>query len=65
VAIGLDAIWIDVHDQAADFAAGSFADRHEGKGRGTPPGRPAPWRLQGLRRTERCANGKRSPARSL
>ena len=34
MAIGLDAIRIDVHDQAADFAAGSFADRHGGRGVG-------------------------------
>jgi hypothetical protein len=37
VAIGLDAIGIDVHDQAADFAAGSFADRHGGRGVGRHP----------------------------
>jgi predicted nucleic acid-binding protein len=34
MAIGLDVIWIDVHDQVADFAAGSFPYRHGGKGVG-------------------------------
>jgi hypothetical protein len=37
VAIGLDAIRIDVHDQAADFAAGSFADRHRERCEGHRP----------------------------
>ena len=32
VAMGLDAIWIDVEHQGADFAAGSGADRHGRKG---------------------------------
>ena len=37
MAIGLDAIRIDVHDQAADFAAGSFADRHRERCEGHRP----------------------------
>jgi hypothetical protein len=36
MAKGLDAIWVDVHHQGADFAAGGLADRHGRKRRGTP-----------------------------
>jgi hypothetical protein len=37
MAIGLDAIWIDMYHQSTDLAAGSGGDRHGMNGVGRPP----------------------------
>jgi hypothetical protein len=65
VAIGLDAIGIDVHDQAADFAAGSFADRHGGRGVGRHPVALPGGGCKDCVAPIGAPRGKRSPARSL
>jgi hypothetical protein len=40
MAIGLDAIWIDMHHQSTDLAAGTGGDRHGRNGVGRPPSAP-------------------------
>jgi hypothetical protein len=54
-----------VHDQAADFAAGSFADRHGGRGVGRHPVALPGGGCKDCVASIVAARGKRSPARSL
>ena len=48
MAIGLDAIGIDMHHQSTDLAAGTGGDRHGRNGVGRSPSAPPPEWLQGL-----------------